>query len=166
MDWISSFHASWATCSAQAGWEGVLQAHERALQSLNTILPSVLKMMTRARKGTGGALEVEWGCKNMTRGRREASSASYSCERNSGAMAPGLLSCSYTLKLLIIIAGRCLPTAHVGQWKIFREGGRRLSSGSTGLRVPQLRAAWPGHHFVGETHHSPATRRILRTCPG
>lgn len=90
-------------------------------------------MITKAEKGTGGAPEVEWGRKNMARGRGEASSASHSCEVNSGAMASDLLSCIYTLKSLIITVGRCLPTAHVGQWKIFRKGGRWLRSGSTGL---------------------------------
>lgn len=62
-------------------------------------------MMMRAEKGTGGALEVEWGWKNTARGEGEASSASYSCELNSGAMAPGILSHIKTLKLLIIMAG-------------------------------------------------------------
>lgn len=41
----------------------------------------------------------------MARGKGEASSASYSCELNLGAMAPGLLSHIKTLKLLIIMAG-------------------------------------------------------------
>lgn len=58
----------------------------------------------------------------MARGRGEANPASYSCELNLGAMAPGLLSRIYTLKPLLIMAGPCLPTAHVGQRKIFGEG--------------------------------------------
>lgn len=72
---------------------------------------------------------------------REASSASYSCELNSGFMSPDLLSLISALKPLIMMASQCYPIVHMGQQRSFREGGKWLSSGSMCPQVPTLSCA-------------------------